>query len=144
MLPFRISARHGQLLIIVGLLLGLAACRQAAGGVPLDAPADTADISLALAPAAGAQPLPLEPLTWEVSLTDAAGAAIEGAAVTVRGDMSHAGMAPVEATAANAGDGLYRADFAWTMGGDWIITVTATLPDGRVKSQTFNYTVTAR
>lgn len=144
MLPFRIPARHGRLLIIVGLLLGLAACRQAAGGVPLGSPDDTADISLTLAPAAGAQPLPLEPLTWEVSLTDAAGAAIEGAAVTVRGDMSHAGMAPVEATAANAGDGLYRADFAWTMGGDWIITVTATLPDGRIKSQTFTYTVTAR
>lgn len=144
MLPLRIPARHGRLLIIVGLLLGLAACRQAAGGVPLGSPDDTADISLTLAPAAGAQPLPLEPLTWEVSLTDAAGAAIEGAAVTVRGDMSHAGMAPVEATAANAGDGLYRADFAWTMGGDWIITVTATLPDGRIKSQTFTYTVTAR
>lgn len=125
------------------LLIGLVACRQAAGGVPLEgsAPADGApDITLTLSPAADTRPV-MGPYAWTIALTDDAGAPVEDAAVTVRGDMNHAGMVPVESLATHDGRGIYTADFEWTMAGDWIVTVTATLADGRVKSATFDYSV---
>jgi len=139
----RISAPRGRLLLITILLLSLAACREAAGGVPLDSPDGAADVSLALKPAADAR-LVMGPFTWDIALADDAGAPITGAAVAVRGDMNHAGMVPVEATAVEIGDGLYQADFEWTMAGDWIVTVTATLPDGRIRTQSFDFSVATR
>lgn len=84
------------------------------------------------------------PLRWHVALLDSAGAPVEGAAIEVRGDMNHAGMMPVISTATNEGDGVYFADFEWTMAGDWIVTVTATLADGRVKSMAYDFTVDAQ
>lgn len=139
----RIFAPRGRLLLIAILLLGLAACREAAGGVPLDSPDDAADVSLALKPTADTR-LVMGPLTWDIALADDAGAPITGAAVAVRGDMNHAGMMPVEATATEIGNGLYRADFEWTMAGDWIVTATARLADGRVKSTTKEISVAAK
>jgi hypothetical protein len=61
------------------------------------------------------------------------GAPITGATVRVEALMTHPGMAPIEATAVATGltTGEYRADFAFTMAGDWVLLVTATLPDGR-------------
>ena len=75
-----------------------------------------------------------------IQLADIAGKPIEGATVDVRGDMSHAGMQPVMAVATGAG-GNYSADFEWTMAGDWIVTVTAALPDGRTATRQFDLTV---
>jgi hypothetical protein len=37
--------------------------------------------------------------------------------------------------------GEYRAAFEWTMAGDWIVTVTATLPDGHVATRQFPITI---
>lgn len=51
--------------------------------------------------------------------------------IDVRGDMSHAGMTPVIVTGARGESGSYAIPFEWTMAGDWYITITATLPDGR-------------
>jgi len=140
MSTLRITAPRGRLLVIALLLLGLAACREAAGGVPLDSSDGAADVRLTLEPATDAR-LVMGSFAWDIVLADDAGAPIEGAAIAVRGDMNHAGMVPVEATAVEVGDGLYRADFEWTMAGDWIVTVTATLPDGRIKTQSFDYSV---
>lgn len=77
-----------------------------------------------------------------VTLTDAAGQPISGATVALKGDMSHAGMQPVLASAVEDAPGTYRGEFAWTMSGDWIVTVTATLPDGAVAEQQFELGVT--
>lgn len=69
--------------------------------------------------------------TVTVKLTDADGRPIRGADVRVEGDMSHAGMVPVVVEAVPAGDGVYKTgNFKFTMGGDWILIVTAKLPDG--------------
>jgi hypothetical protein len=58
-------------------------------------------------------------------------AGVEGASVEVVGDMTHAGMEPVISDAPMVDPGLHRTDaFRFTMAGDWILTVTATLPDG--------------
>ena len=76
-----------------------------------------------------------------VSLRDANGNPISDADIDIRGDMNHAGMEPVEADASTDVSGDYRIPFEWTMGGDWFVVVTATLPDGTVVEEQFNYTV---
>ncbi len=133
-------------LVAVLLLLGMSACRQAAGGVPLDGMATddgTADVAMTLSPATDER-LIMGPFEWTIQLTDEDGAPVEGATIEVRGDMNHAGMVPVEATATEIGGGVYRADFEWTMAGEWIVTTTAALPDGRMKTETSTYTVFVR
>ncbi len=37
--------------------------------------------------------------------------------------------------------GVYRTDLEWTMAGDWIVTVTATLADGQTVEQQFDLSV---
>jgi nitrogen fixation protein FixH len=121
------------LALLLFFVLMLAACRQTEA-VP------AADLQLTLT---------AEPTGWGVgsatlliTARDATGDPVDDAAVTVRGDMSHAGMQPVLSEATPLGDGRYRADFEWTMAGDWIVTVDATLPDGRRTTQTFDFAVT--
>ncbi|MGE5620421.1 MAG: FixH family protein [Sphingomonadaceae bacterium] len=79
------------------------------------------------------------PATIEVLLRDAQGRPIESAEVSVRGDMNHAGMKPVQAAAKHTGGGRYQTEgFRFTMGGDWILTVLATLPDGEKLERSFD------
>lgn len=58
-------------------------------------------------------------------------APVTGARVTLEGNMSHAGMAPVFAGADEVEPGRYRATLEFTMGGDWVVLVRAALADGR-------------
>ncbi|MCA9885346.1 MAG: copper chaperone PCu(A)C [Anaerolineae bacterium] len=67
--------------------------------------------------------------------------AINDASVEIRGDMNHAGMQPVIRTVEEGTDGVYTTDFDWTMAGDWIVTVNATLADDTVVTQEFSYTI---
>ena len=55
--------------------------------------------------------------------------------------MSHAGMQPVLAEASGGADGVYQAQWVWTMSGDWFVTVTAVLPDGRTLVRRFDLAV---
>lgn len=129
--------------VIAGLLLLTAGCRQSAGGVPLDSEAAGGASGLRLELVAEPAEPVVGPARWRVTLLDSEGRAVEGASVSVRGDMTHAGMVPVEAEAVEQEGGVYLADFEWTMAGDWIVTVTAQLPDGRAASETFAYRVAA-
>jgi hypothetical protein len=117
------------------MVFAAAACR---GGGEAVAP-EAADITMNLSVA------PMPPQTGEatlvVTLQDADGNPIDDATVAVRGDMNHAGMVPVEGEASTAVNGDYRVPFEWTMGGDWFVIVTATLSDGTVVEQQFDYTV---
>ncbi len=61
--------------------------------------------------------------------------------LTVRGDMNHAGMVPVIVENLQSANGQFQVPFAWSMGGDWIVEVTAELADGRTASQTFDISV---
>ena len=82
----------------------------------------------------GISPTPplVGPTRLLISLADSAGAGVEGAEVQVEGNMTHAGMAPVFATAQDEGGGMYVVPgFRFTMAGDWILTVRVTLADGR-------------
>ena len=80
--------------------------------------------------------------TLTVQVTDAAGRPVEDAAVSVEGNMIHAGMVPVFTAATGGQDGLYTAPFTWTMSGDWVVTVKVTLPDGRQAQADFPVGVT--
>lgn len=79
-----------------------------------------------------------------VRVSDPDGNLVDDARVTIRGDMTHAGMVPVLATADFEGSGTYRAITEWTMAGDWTLSVATTLADGRVSQQTFDLSVTTQ
>ena len=55
--------------------------------------------------------------------------------------MNHAGMRPVLGDATTDADGKATIPFQWMMGGDWIVTVSVTLPDDSEVSQEFNVSV---
>jgi len=73
----------------------------------------------------------------QISLTQN-GQLVSGAALEIEGNMTHAGMEPVFATATEVAPGDYRALLEWTMGGDWLLTIRGTLPDGTVIEQQVN------
>lgn len=79
--------------------------------------------------------------TLRITLTDTNDEPINDASLEIRGDMTHAGMEPVLASIDAGQAGVYEVPFEWTMGGDWIVTVTATLADGRVANREFDLTV---
>ena len=78
-----------------------------------------------------------------ITITDSEGSPVSGATLDIRGDMSHAGMAPVLAEGISGENGVYRVPFEWTMAGDWIVTVTATLPDGQLVEESFELAVSS-
>lgn len=76
-----------------------------------------------------------------ITLTDTSGEPVDAQEVEVRGDMTHAGMMPVLADGDKAKTGVYVVPFEWTMSGDWVITVTATLTDGTRAEQRFDLSI---
>jgi hypothetical protein len=56
--------------------------------------------------------------------------------IDVRGDMSHAGMTPVIVNQVKGEEGTFAVPFEWTMAGDWVITISAIMPDGRLLLRT--------
>ena len=123
-----------KVLLLIVLLL-LAGCRQAAP-TP-NASTQAAQISLTISP----QPPVVGDATLTLAVTQQ-NQPLAGAAVAVRGDMTHAGMRPiiVDATKTDA-QGKVDIPFKWSMSGDWIVSVTVTLADNSQVSQDFNLTV---
>lgn len=107
------------LLMVTGLSC-LAACRRADKDLP--------DVSVDL------EVTPDPPQVGEAMVTvvlgDADGVPISGAEMSLEGTMTHAGMKPVFADARETAPGQYEAALEFTMGGDWVVIVRATLPDG--------------
>jgi len=61
---------------------------------------------------------------------------VSGARVELEGNMSHPGMSPVTGVAREIQSGKYRGTLQFTMAGDWIVLVNATLSDGeRLQNQ---------
>ena len=67
----------------------------------------------------------------EITIRDRASRPVRGARLQVEGFMPHPGMAPVTATVAERGEGVYQVRLPLTMSGDWVLHVTGQLPDGR-------------
>jgi hypothetical protein len=70
------------------------------------------------------------PASFTVTLRDPAGGAVTGAKMRLEGHMSHPGMTPVVAEAAERTPGVYAVPFTLTMPGDWVLLVSAALPNG--------------
>ena len=116
----------------------VAGCRVAGGPAGNNDPAD--GIRIVLVAPLFPPPAGDGRLTFRV--TDESDQPIDTAALSIRGDMTHAGMLPIEASIAGGNGGLYRVPVRWTMAGDWIITVEAKLSDGRRATRTFDMPVT--
>lgn len=90
----------------------------------------SSSVDVTVAPEVTPQPPRVGQATITLRVTDASGNAITGARVKLEGNMSHAGMVPVFADAAEVEPGRYRANMELTMAGDWIVLVHITLPHG--------------
>lgn len=124
-----------RILLVLIVLVLATACRQNPTPTP-ESSVQAAQIDLTIdpdPPAVGAGAL--------VVTVTRAGAPLTDAPLSARGDMTHAGMRPVLAEATTDASGGARIPFEWTMGGDWIVTIVVTLPDGSEVSQQFNVSV---
>ncbi len=124
--------------VILGLLIAiLTAC---GGQTDNTTPTTNVEISVIIEP----DPPSMGESTLIVTLKDSDGNAINGATLKVHGDMDHAGMSPVDREVSASTNGEYRVPFEWTMGGGWVVTISAQLPNngGKVE-KTVNYFVEA-
>jgi hypothetical protein len=80
--------------------------------------------------------------TLVITLHDTNGMPIDNATLVIDANMDHAGMEPVKREINGGSAGVYRVPFEWTMGGGWVVNVTAKLPD-KTTSQTFDLFVDA-
>lgn len=126
-----VSLSPASLLLAAMLIAGCS--RQSLQPTPIDG------YSLALT--VETQPVVVGPATLLVELRGPAGVPVEAAAVSARGDMTHAGMTPSLGEGEPLGEGRYRIPIEWTMGGDWQVTVSAVLPDGQRIERTFDLSV---
>ena len=118
------------------MLLILTACGQQSAAMM-----SSVDVDITLQ--VGPEPLSVGETTLLIALTDSSGSRVDGAKLQVHGDMDHAGMTAVNREANESTNGIYRVPFEWTMGGGWIVTVRAQLPDGSEISKTFEFFVGA-
>ncbi|MCU0474915.1 MAG: FixH family protein [Anaerolineae bacterium] len=120
---------------VLAALFTLTACRQSVGGVPQSS-APGYVLVLSVEPTTP----PVGIGTLSVSVFDPDGAPVLPAAIAridAIGNMSHAGMTPVE-LAVSSGDlamvsaGTYHLPFDFNMGGEWFIDVSVTLTGGGI------------
>lgn len=114
------------LLLMVGWVAGGVACRRGQTG-----DAGPAVVRVELSPVEGDSLVVGTPVRVTVTLERNDGSPVEGAKVSLEATMTHAGMQPVFAEATEVAPGMYQARVEFTMGGDWIIIVRGTLPDGK-------------
>ena len=126
-----------KFLFSVLLLSLLVACGQQSAAVPTPV---HVDMSVRVEP----EPLAVGETTLIVTLKDASDFPIDSATLQIHGDMDHKGMTPVDHEVNDSVNGEYLVPFVWTMGGGWIVTITARLPgnSGEV-TETFDFFVEA-
>jgi len=66
-----------------------------------------------------------------IEVADSTGKPLSGARVTVEGNMSHPGMAPVFAEAKETGSGQFQASLDLGMRGSWVVLLHVRLADGK-------------
>ena len=126
--------RKWTIVCAVAMLVMLAGCRQSPQGT------STSDLQLTLDTSA---PFKLGQTELIVTLKDAQGNPIDDAKIEVQGDMTHAGMKPSLGSVDKGTQGQYKIPFDWSMGGDWVLTIKATLPDGRTASKRVEVSIAA-
>ncbi len=124
---------------LVVVLCCVALLAAGCGRIEAARPASNPDIVFSLA----VQPNPpvVGPAELVVTLLDRAGKPVEGARLEVEGNMTHAGMQPAFGQGAGGQGGRYAVPMNWTMSGDWVVTVKATMPGGQTASKDFSLRV---
>ncbi len=117
------------------LLLALAVLLLLAGGCEQQS-ADTSAVVV------GVQVSPDPPTVGQEAVIEVRleerGRPLAGATVDLEATMTHPGMTPLFVRAEEVEAGLYRAPLAFTMGGEWVLIVRATLADGRELERTLD------
>ena len=85
-------------------------------------------------------PTAMEPVTLSLKLTDASGKAIEGAQVAYDFTMPGMTMPPNQPQATDKRGGVYQADTAFSMSGDWRAEATIAY-NGKTVPFTFDFSV---
>lgn len=124
----------GKLLLSLSLILGLVLLGCRSGNNPGN---EQLKLSLDVDPG----PPRVGPSHLTVAITDADGRPLDGAKVKVEGTMAMHNMQPLLATLSGTEGGRYEAPFTWTMGGDWTMSLVATLPGGRELTREFDVAV---
>lgn len=83
-------------------------------------------------------PLAASPGTLLVALSRADGTPVDDASVQVSATMIMPGMLPLVGRPGNSQDGLYPVSIMWPMPGEWVIDVSATLPEGGSVQEQYN------
>ena len=84
------------------------------------------------------QPAKVGAMTINLRLSDKTGRAVEGASIRIEGDMTHPGMPPTVADAAEVAPGLYRGQLELSMAGDWVVVSHITLQSGETMVDQFD------
>jgi hypothetical protein len=125
------------LLAIFILMLVMTACGQQDDATP-------AAVDAQMSMRVESEVLTVGETTLIVTLINGDGSPLDGATLRVVGDMDHEGMVTVNREVSESAGGEYQVPFEWTMGGGWIVTVTANLPEnGGQLTETFEYFVEA-
>jgi YtkA-like len=77
------------------------------------------------------QPVRAGESTVDIELADAGSKPVAHATMMVEADMTHPGMSPIFAPAAETTPGTYHARLNLTMGGDWVLLLHIQLPNGK-------------
>lgn len=124
----------GLLSLVLLLGLALSSCGGVAGGQGQDGGVDIAFASDPNPPSVG-------PSHLDVTLTGAGGQPLDGATVKIEAHIGEVCMQPLRVSLRAGESGTYGGPFNWTAGGDWIMVVKATLPDGQELEREFNVAV---
>lgn len=94
-------------------------------------------VDVRITPEVAPQPPRVGQVTITLRVIDSSGKPVTAARVRLEGNMSHAGMVPAFADAAEIEPGRYRANMELLMSGDWIVLVHMTLPGGEKVDRQF-------
>lgn len=109
--------RYIWLVILISLLVSLLAGCRRTGEVE-----QTGDYEIVLL---GEPSTAVGQTELQFLVTDGTNEPVDGLSLNVKGDMTHAGMVPVLRDVNQSEEGVYIVPWEWTMGGDWVVTVTA-------------------
>jgi len=77
------------------------------------------------------RPVRIGRVTVTLRLSYADGRPVRQARIALEADMAHPGMRPEFGDAREIAAGRYQGQLAFTMAGDWVVVIHATLPGGQ-------------
>ncbi|GAB4429101.1 MAG: FixH family protein [Chloroflexi bacterium OHK40] len=137
-----LARRFTSLVLAAGFLIILTACGATSGAATLNRQEQTVEgVTIALQTAAAPRMNDAQQLV--VTLTDSQGMPLEGADVYLDLDMPAMSMGTNRPILSPGADGTYRGQTAFTMSGEWTVTVVVDI-NGQERRATFTVAVQER